>query len=100
MNEVVKQRIDRRHRLLPRPGDLADVGALRNLAVLADALADPLEFLDEPLVDLNELVELVGDLPLHPALTGGHPDGEVTLSQARKRIGQLPLVEAGRESDE
>src|SRR5581483_3091007 len=100
VDEVVDQRVDRRDRLLPRAADVADAGALRNLALLADALADALEFLHQPLVDLDQLVEFIRDLAVDAAQAGGHSDREIPFAQARERGCKLTFIEAGRKRDQ
>src|SRR5262245_25691840 len=97
MHEVVDERVDRRHRVLPGTGHLADARALRELPRLALPLADPLQVLAQPLVDLHEIVELAGNLTINARKPGGHANGKITLAQTGKRVRELTFVEPNGE---
>jgi len=100
VHQIVDERVDRRDGVLPRAGDLADAGALRDLSLLANRLADALELLREALVDFNELVELIRDLTVDTAHPARHSDRKVAFAQTGERVGELAFVEAGRQGDE
>src|SRR4029077_1701392 len=63
--------------LAPRPGRDAELHALAGAALLAHALADPLELLGPVLVDGNDLVEQHRDAAHRPLALARQADREV-----------------------
>ena len=78
-HEVVDQAVDRLDRSRPALGQPAALDALRQLALLADHLADPRELGAERLVGDDEVVEAVGDLAGEPGPVERHAGTEVAL---------------------
>src|SRR5207244_3869301 len=75
--------------------DLADVGALADLAFLTDDSAEPLELVGHAAVELDDLVELVGDLAVEAFEVDGEAGGEVALAeggQGGEELGAVELV--------
>ncbi len=90
--QVFHQRVDRNFHLSPCAPGLVESGALSRLALLADYLADALQFLRHVLVGGNDFVERVGNFSGQPhprarkshrevavahALQAGQDDGEI-----------------------
>ena len=76
-DEVVDQAIDRLDAAGPALRPAAEHDALRELALLADDLADPCELELERLVGDDDVVEPVGDLARDAGPFERHPGGEV-----------------------
>ena len=77
------------HRPLPAGG--RDLRALIELAFLADDGGDALDLRRGALVELEDVVQRVGDLPLHADELHRHAHGEVALLHRCERAQQQPL---------
>jgi len=73
---------------VPGAGDVADVGALAEFALLADHAADPFQLGSEALVDFDHLVEGVGDLAVEPHQVVRHPVAQVAALEGQQAVEQ------------
>ena len=71
--------------VFPRAADGAERGALVDLALLADDPADPLQLVGHPLVELDHLVEGVGDLAGDARPVERQANREIAFAKRRER---------------
>src|SRR5690606_5915009 len=72
---------------------LADGGALGDLAFLTDDAGDAAELAGHAFVELDDLVEGVGDLAVHAVEVDGEAGGEVALLEGEKGGQQFSPIE-------
>src|SRR5262249_8562133 len=77
--EVRDEPVDRFHAGRPGAARAAHLGALRELAFLADDAADALDLLNHHLVALDDVVDRLGDLAGDPRSARRNPRREVTI---------------------
>ena len=77
LHEVRHQRVDRFHRGRPRAFRVRQLGALFDVAGLADHRAQAFEFFDQTLVALNRGVERIADFSGQARAIVGHSDREI-----------------------
>ena len=65
----------------PAAGRGRELAALADLAFLADHLRDAVELAVEPLVQLGDVVEGLGDLAVHAGQIEGEAGGEIPFSE-------------------
>ena len=90
MHEVVDQRVDGFDRVAPEAGDVAQRGALLELAFLADHAAEARQLLLLARVELDHVVEGVGDLA---------PQTRPVEGQADRGVAFLDCQQAGEDRD-
>ena len=90
-HQVVDQAVDRLDAARPALRPAAEHDALRELALLADHLADPRQLGPERLVGDDHVVEAVGDLAGHAGPVERHPGGEVAPLHLGENAQQRPL---------
>jgi hypothetical protein len=63
----------------PLPARRRHLRALIELSFLADHVRDPLDLGRRPFLQVEDVIQRVGDLPLHPDELHRHPHGKVAL---------------------
>ena len=94
--QVVDQGVDRAFHLAPGAAGDRKADALLGLALLADALADPLELLRHALVGGDDLVEGVGDLAFDAEPVARQANRKVADPHRLQRRKQIVQLMAGR----
>jgi hypothetical protein len=94
LHQVGDQRVHRVDRRLPAAGGVAELGALVDLAFLADDDVDPVQLAGEPVVEVDDVVQDVGDLAGHARLVDRQAHGEVALAHRQQRRKHQPGVQA------
>ena len=93
VNEIADEGIDRGDGVGPGAADLADRGALGYFALFADDAAQALELLGESVVELDDVIEGVGDLAVDAEVVARQPHRELAPSERRERHQELASVE-------
>ena len=86
------------HAIGPRASHRADRSALGDFPVLAHRPADALEFADHLLVDLQNVVQRVGDLAFQVGLVHRHANREIPSLEGDQRAQQHVGIAAGLRS--
>ena len=86
LNKVADHRVDRLDAIVPPAGRGRKLSALADAPVLADRAGDPVELTSEPLVELDDIVERLRDLPLNARQIQRQPSREVTLPKGTKAL--------------
>ena len=89
-NQVVDERVDRIHFVRPTPGRAGHRQALFELAFLSDSAADPRGFSAQPLIEVSNLVEGVGDLARDAGPVGRQPHAKIAGFVGEQGGKQLP----------
>jgi hypothetical protein len=97
LHEVGDQVVDGLDAEAPRAARVAQRRALLELALLADDLADAVELVRHTLVELDDLVEGVDDLPGEARIPLGHPPREVALLERAQSAEQDARVHHRRD---
>jgi len=90
LRQVADQVIDHVDIGGPRAGRVRQLGPVPDLALLADNVAEAFDFLGHALVELDHIIERIGDFAVEPCQIYGKPDGEIPLSkcfQSGKKLG-------------
>ncbi len=77
LNQVGDETVDGLDTRGPLPGTRGERGPLPDPAFLADRRADPRELIGHVFIELENIVQDVGDLARQPDLIYGHADREV-----------------------
>src|SRR5262249_56178103 len=93
IDEVVDQRIDAPDRGCPGAAELAEVRALVELALLADDPGEALELARHLLVDLEDIVQRVGDAASDPGPLDREAGAEVALLEAGQDREEHALID-------
>src|SRR5258706_14396015 len=81
--------------MFPSAAHFADVGALGDLAFAADDAAEALELLGHALVQLDDIVEGVGDLAFEPVEIDRQACREVALFERGESAEEFGFIELG-----
>src|SRR5439155_16306180 len=94
LTQIASHQVLEPNRLLPRAAELAERGAVSNRTLIADDAGQALELPGHLLVELDHVVQGVGDPPRHPRPIDGQAHGEVPLLECREGDEYPLLVEA------
>src|SRR4029077_5374325 len=92
--QVFDHRVDGDFHLAPRAARLLESHAFARAALLADHLADAIEFASHLLIGGDDVVERIGDLASEAGPSAGQAGGEITVAE-RSEAG-LDYAELGR----
>ena len=93
LHHVLDQVVDRADARFPAAGGVADMAALADAAVLADDAAQPLELARQLVVELDDLVEGLGDLGIQPVIVVGEADRKIAAPEGAERRQDLATIE-------
>ncbi len=93
LHQIPDQAVDRIQTLRPIAGRRAHAGPLVDLAFLADRAADPGEFARHAFVQLENIVERVGDLARDPGLVNRQANRKIAVLEGDQRLQQRARVE-------
>src|SRR6185436_10363438 len=91
LDQVGDQRVHRVGDRGPGAAAVRDLRARAELPFLPDDRGDPLDLVGEPLVELDDLVQRVGDLPRGPGELHRHAHAEVALFHGGEGPEQQPV---------
>ncbi len=93
LDEVGDEGVDGLHAGGPFPRGAWQSGALAQLALAADDLAQAFQFSGLPLIQADDLVERVTNLSLHAGAVNGQADGEISGLHGHERLQEARFVQ-------